>query len=242
MTDQKSLLDEVRAALRSEPRIDLHRMPLHLQLEDGVLTMEGEVANVAAKKLALQRGVALDGVSAIIDRLRVKPAQAMGDGALRDHLCRALLDEPALREASILERRKGEVETLRESPLDKRGAIEVSVADGVVTLNGQLQGLDEKRLVGLLAWWVPGSRDVINGIAVDPPEEDSPDAIAEAVRLALERDPFVGASQIRVGVRRSVVTLSGIVPTEAEREMAEFDAWYVFAVDQVVNWIEVGGD
>lgn len=30
-----------------------------------------------------------------------------------------------------------------------------------------------------------------------------------------------------------------LVPTRAEREMAEFDAWYVLGVDRVVNRIEV---
>ncbi len=30
---------------------------------------------------------------------------------------------------------------------------------------------------GVLAWWVPGSRDVVNGIAVELPEEDSVNAI-----------------------------------------------------------------
>lgn len=102
-----------------------------------------------------------------------------------------------------------------------------------------MPGLDDKRLAGVLAWWVPGSRDVINGIAVEPPEDDSDDAILEAVRLVLEKDPFVNASQIRAGVRGSVVTLLGVVPSEAEREMAEFDAWYVFGVDKVDNRIEV---
>jgi osmotically-inducible protein OsmY len=80
---------------------------------------------------------------------------------------------------------------------------------------------------------------VINGIAVEPPEDDSDDAILESVRLVLEKDPFVDASQIRVGVRHAVVRLLGLVPTEAEREMAEFDAWYVFGVDKVDNRIEV---
>jgi hypothetical protein len=41
----------------------------------------------------------------------------------------------------------------------------------------------------LLAWWVPGSRDVVNGIAVEPPEEDAPIRIEEAVRIALDKDP-----------------------------------------------------
>ena len=102
-----------------------------------------------------------------------------------------------------------------------------------------MPGLDDKRLAGVLAWWVPGSRDVINGIAVEPPEDDSDEAILEAVRLVLEKDPFVDASQVRVGVRNALVRLGGAVPSEAEREMAEFDAWYVFGADKVDNRIDV---
>jgi osmotically-inducible protein OsmY len=36
-----------------------------------------------------------------------------------------------------------------------------------------------------------------------------------------------------------LVRLTGLVPTEAEREMAGFDAWYVFGVDKVDNRIQV---
>ena len=40
-------------------------------------------------------------------------------------------------------------------------------------------------------------------------------------------------------VREAVVRLTGLVPSETERDMAEFDAWYVFGVDKVINEIEV---
>ena len=53
--------------------------------------------------------------------------------------------------------------------------VDLEVEVGVVTLNGQVPGLDDKRLAGVLAWWVPGSRDVINGVAVEPPEDDDRD-------------------------------------------------------------------
>ena len=43
------------------------------------------------------------------------------------------------------------------------------------------------------------------------------------------------ASQIRVSSRNRVVTLEGLVATEAERDMAEYDAWCVFGVDNIVN-------
>ena len=239
MTEKAKVLDAVRAALASEPRIDLHSQPIAMDFEDDVLTLEGEVASVAAKKLALEAAVALPEVIGIIDRLCVTPAQPMGDGQIRQLVRDAFLQEPAFEECTIRETAKGETITLRQSPVNERGSLEIEVAEGVVTLNGQVPGLDNKRLAGVLAWWVPGSRDVVNGIAVEPPEEDSYDMIAEGVRLALEKDPFVDASQLRVGVRGTVVTLAGLLPSEAQREMAECDAWYVFGVDKVINKIEV---
>jgi osmotically-inducible protein OsmY len=42
-----------------------------------------------------------------------------------------------------------------------------------------------------------------------------------------------------VGAKQSVVTLEGDVPSAPQKEMAEFDAWYVFGVDKVVNRLEV---
>ncbi len=235
----QEVLEEVRKALRSEPRLDLHNFPIHLEFDGATLTMEGEVPNVAAKKLALERAATVPGVAGIVDRVRVRPAQRMGDRQIRDLVRDAYIQEPAFRILAIHQEEAGRMVPVREVPDDQRGVIEISVEDGVVTLNGQVPGLDYKRLAGVLAWWVPGSRDVINGLVVEPPEEDSDHAIKEAVVLALDKDPFVDASQARVGVRDAVVRLTGLVPSETEREMAEFDAWYVFGVDKVINEIEV---
>ncbi len=60
------------------------------------------------------------------------------------------------------------------------------------------------------------------------------------MRLALQMNPFVNASQIRVGVRHRVMRLTGLFSSPAERDMAERDAWYVFGVDHVINEIAVG--
>ncbi len=211
---------------------------VRMDFADRTLTLEGEVSNVAAKKLALERAAALPEVAGIVDRLRVAPATPMGDGEIADHLRDALLQEPALADCG-LRLRRGVHEEIARQPARAAGEMAVVVADGIVTLNGELPSLARKRIAGVLAWWVPGSRDVINGIAVTPEEEDSDEEIAEAVRVALEKDPFVDAGQIRVGVRRAVVRLTGLVPTGSEREMAEFDAWYVFGVDKVVNDLAV---
>ncbi len=237
-TDQQ-VLGKARSALASEPRLAEWHEHVSMEFSDGVLTMEGNMPSVAAKKLALRRAAALEAVTGIVDRLRVAPAQAMGDGEIRVLLRDAFLQEPAFAECQLFELTSAGVETIQDPAPSSLGRIEYTVEDGVVTLNGEVPGLGHKRLAGVLAWWVPGSRDVINGIADAPPEQDSDDEITDAVRIALEKDPFVNASQIRAATHDSVVTLRGQVPAEAEKDMAEADAWYVFGVNGVINELEV---
>ncbi len=232
---KEQILKETRAALERDTRVNLHRFPIHIDFSGGDLALEGEVENVAAKKIALEIAASACGIGGIIDRLRVVPAERMGDGEIRDHVCGALIEEPALEGCAVHARLNDRVRTLRESTLGRPSAIEVAVTDGVVLLEGEVPSLSHQRLAGVLAWWVPGSRDVVNCLEVIPPQKDSDEEVTEAVRLALEKDPFIGAAQIRVSTRNYVVTLEGLVVNEKVKEMAESDAWYVFGVDGVVN-------
>jgi osmotically-inducible protein OsmY len=234
------LLAKVRAALRSEPRLGPSFHAAELRIEpDGVLVLAGQVPSVAAKKLALERVAALGGISGIVDRLHVEPAARMTDKEIRVHLRDMLIEELSFKHLEIREAEADGFRLMRGAPTGTRGNIDTQVQDGVVTLNGSVPGLTSKRLAGVMAWWVPGVRDVVNGIAVDPPEDDGPDMIAKAVRAVLEKDPFVNASQVRVGVQGTTVRLFGLVPSEIDKDAAERDAWCIFAVDKVINEIEV---
>ena len=240
MSVESQLLDRVRAALKGEIRLDHKLKDVHVVLNaDGTVTIEAEAASVAAKKLALERIGAVPGIAGIVDRLHVARAARMGDGEIRAHLRDAFIDELAFKRFAIREFRHGSFQQVQGAPEKTYGCLDIEVADGVVTLNGSVPGLESKRLAGIIAWWIPGTRDVINGIVVDPPEDDGPDHIAEAVHIALEKDPFVDAAQVRASVTGCVVRLTGLVPTETERERAEDDAWCVFGVDDVVNEIKV---
>ncbi|MBC7963692.1 MAG: BON domain-containing protein, partial [Steroidobacteraceae bacterium] len=66
------------------------------------------------------------------------------------------------------------------------------------------------------------------------------DEVVDAIRLVLEKDPFVNAAQVRVTCRNYAVTLEGIVKSAIQRQVAEADCWYVFRVDQVTNLLQVG--
>lgn len=239
MTHQGQVLTAVRAALEREPRINLHKHPVRMDFSDGVLTLEGEVEHVAAKRLSLELAMAVPGVTGIVDRLHVTPSVHMGDGAILAAVRDALLHAPGLQNCTIQLKRKGTWETVREATLTPHGVIQVSVTDGVVLLDDHVTSLIQKRLAGVLAWWVPGSRDVINGMEVVPLQEDSDEEIANAVRLVLKKDRFVNAEHILVTVKQAVVTLEGDAPSAPQEEMAELDAWYVFGVDKVDNRLEV---
>ena len=240
LRNKDELEKEVRAALRSEPRLGPAFHLRALQIEaDGAVILDGQVPSVAAKKIVLEKIAAIPGVAGIVDRLHVEPATQMSDGEIRVHMRDALIEEPAFEQLEIRECVGGQFQLTRGVPQGARGTLDIEVQEGIVTLNGAIPGLTSRRLAGIMAWWVPGVRDVVNGIEISPPEEDSPDMIEEAVRAALEKDPLVNASQIRVGVRNTWVRLTGAVAASVERDAAERDAWCILGVDNVLNEIEV---
>jgi hypothetical protein len=242
MAKQEDLRETALAALRSEKRIGPHFKPETLTIDaDGVATIESEVVTIAIKRLVLERLGSVAGVDAIVDRLRVKPSLAMSDHGILDHLRKAYYQEPAFQQFAIVEREDGQAKLVRAGLPSAQKQIAIEVEHGVVTLNGSVPSLAAKRLAGVLAWWVPGVRDVVNGITVDPAEEDAPIQIEEAVRIALDKDPLFDASQIRAGVRGRTVRLYRLAQSAAARDAAEWDAWYVFGVDDVINEIETGG-
>lgn len=239
MGHREDVIRRVQKLLEYETRVNLHRYPIRIDFSDSAVILEGEVAGPGAKKVALGKAGAVPGVRGVIDRLRISPAERKGDGAIRTSLCNRLLQEPEFRNCAVRARNKGRVETLREASGDWGGDLEVGIADGVITLEGRVLSLSHKRAAGVIAWWTPGCRDVINSLDVQPPEDDNDNEVIDALTLVLEMDPLIQADQIRASCRDYVVTLYGSARTTEERRQAEFDAWCIFAVDDVVNRIEV---
>ena len=91
---EEKIVKEIRAALEKDTRINLHRYPIQIAVQnDGDLILDGVVADIAAKKLALVAAAEINGVQRIVDRLKVTPAEKMGDAEIRDHVCKLLLEE-----------------------------------------------------------------------------------------------------------------------------------------------------
>lgn len=239
MTDKDAAVKQVRAALEFDTRINLHRHPIQVTFDNDAVVLEGEVDSVAAKKLALEHAGAVEGIRGVVDRLRVAPSERRGDGAIRDAYCVLLMSQRELANCGIRVRDSSRMQTVRQAPAERSGDIDILVDDGVITIEGSVISLSHKRVIGTLAWWTPGCRDVVNALELDPPERDGDEEVVEALALVFEMDPIVQADLVHIRCENYVVTLQGYAHTEQERQRAEFDAWSLFGVEKVINRIEV---
>lgn len=239
MDTMESTIKQVQAALEHEAGVNLPNRLVTVSYDGRRVTLEGTVPSVAIKKMAIEAAGMVPGVSSVIDCLRIGQPAVNGNGALRDAVCRLLMDDVDFRNCTIRAWVKGNIETLREQGSDGCGSITVAAEDGTVTLMGDVISLTHKRLAGVMAWWAQGCRDVVNALVVSPAEEDTDDEVTDALRLVLETDRRVQSSQIGIRTENHVITLEGVVASADERRIAEQDAWYLYAVDKVVNRLEV---
>ena len=237
---EEDVIAELQAALAKEDRVKADWDDINPHYSGGVLTLEGEVRNMKAKKLAREHAESLANVSLVVDELHIRPAERMPDESITDHFEHALLSEPVFTECSVNKRVNGQDEVLRLATEELgHGHILFYVDEGIVHLQGDVPSLSHKRLAGSLAWWVPGSRNVVNGLEVKPAEDDGEGEVLDAIRIVLEKDPLVDATHVQIGCQGLTVTLGGVVESETERHAAEFDVWSVLGVSDVVNRIQV---
>lgn len=125
-------------------------------------------------------------------------------------------------------------------------AITIGVQNGVVTLGGVAYGPQDKDSAVSLVSHSAGVKDVVDDIEVAPlsPNDDGI-RIAEARSIygfgpltKYGADPF---KPIRITVINGNVTLSGVVDTQADKNMANIRANTVPGVFKVTNLLQVAG-
>jgi hyperosmotically inducible protein len=126
-------------------------------------------------------------------------------------------------------------------------AITVKVRDGAVTLGGNAYSSGDKLSALSAASYTPGVQDVIDDIEVAPLSPID-DGIRLYVARAVYGDPALNkyaidpGSPIRISVREGNVILSGVVETDADKNLAGVRAVSVPGVSKVFNNIQVEGD
>jgi osmotically-inducible protein OsmY len=225
------LLHAIHAALGRHPRLKLTPGNPGIRLEGDAIVLEGTVEDMAAKRLVPRIVAETSGGKGVLDRLRIRQDEPREDPNLASAVERMLGQEPVFTRYRVMPGKStGQMDAASK-------LLRVNVTDGVVQLSGTVESLSHRRIAEALAWWVPGVADVDNRLYVSPAERDSDDEISDALRLLLEKDPWIDAGHIGIETRNRVVTLSGTLPGEEQKRMAENDAWYIAGVHDVVNMI-----
>lgn len=237
----EEIVDTVLAELERDERVNLHDYPISIAINGSTLVLEGEVENIAAKKIAAATAARVHQAGALADNLRVSASDPHNEGVLREEVVTSFVEEPVFTEYTLRLLRGGQAEVLRDGRDDEHGHIDITIDDGSVALEGRVGSLTHRRLAEVLMWWTAGCQRVDNQLEVVPPEEDNDGELTDAVVMALEKDPLVHASQLSVHARDGVVTLDGYVASLEEQRLAVLDAWTVPDVKDVVDRIQAHG-
>jgi osmotically-inducible protein OsmY len=204
----------VNDAITEDPHIDTSGVKVTVL--DGIVTLSGEVRNIASKKYADLEAKKVRGVLGVINKLAVLPSY-MWDTDIAQVIRHRIVNSVAIESENI----------------------NVTCVDGNVKLTGDVTSWSEKEEAGLLASEVRGVRGVENNLVVNWKVGRVDNAIEKDVRACLKRDVYLIDMPINVSVRNGAVTLSGTVGSEYQKNRAYDDARWVDNVTGVNNELRV---
>jgi hyperosmotically inducible periplasmic protein len=198
-----------------------------VSVHDGVVTLSGTVDLYSAKENADSKAHHRKNVKAVENLIEVA-GPAVDDVQLRNKLAEKLAYD-----------RVGYGTTAFN-------ALTIGVQNGVVTLGGIAYGPTDKDSALSLVENYPGVKDVIDNIEVAPVSPmDDRIRLAEARAIygapQLNKYAMDPAKPIRITVVNGNVTLSGVVDTQADKDVANIKANTVAGVFKVINNLQVAG-
>lgn len=216
MKTDTQLQKDVQAELTWTPSI--RDAEIGVAVKDGVVTLTGYVQNHAQKLAAELAAKRVGGVRALADDLKVKLPSSLerSDTDIAHAAVRAL-------------------DWDTEVP-DK--AVTVTVNDGWLTLQGNVEWQFQKAAAERAVRYLNGVRGVINSIMIMP-KGVSPAQVSERIKEALKRSAEYDAEHVKVSAVDGKVTLTGTVRSWTERSDAELAAWSAPGVREVVDRIMI---
>lgn len=189
----EEIADYIALDLRSDRR--LAGTCIETKVVNGIAIITGVALSLDQAERAVGRALMVDGVRAVVNRIRIVAAVA-GDDVLRNRVMARLEAHPAIDTAGV----------------------RVDVTGGNLVLSGNVGTWDEEKIARELSEEVPGIRRIENDLEVSFEGICSDEAIRWHILHLVRRDPLFDGLPIQVSVNSGVVHLSGETGTSAERE------------------------
>lgn len=211
MTDRE-LQRHVEDALAWEPSVDA--ADIGVSVDNGVVTLRGDVSTYAAKNTAERVALRVYGVKAVANDVNVR-----------------LTTEYRRTDTDVAQ---AAVNALQWNTTVPANRVTVAVRDGWVTLSGTLNWQYQKDAAARAVRDLTGVRGVTDNVILQPP---APQVKTEDVRAKIEeafhRSAEIDARRITVTAEDGKIILSGNVRSWAERQEAERAAWAAPGVTQI---------
>ncbi len=220
---------EVEVALLTNPATESWK--IESAVEDGVVTLRGEVDSWREKQLAELIAKQVKGIREVRNNLTLAPSPDRSDAEIENEVKAAM---------------RWDVRVDDE-------LVDVDVTNGEVELTGTVGRAAEKTRA-IFDAWIRGVHDVdadelsVESWARDPRFRKtkynfvSDSKIEQAIRDTLKRDPRIGEYEPDLTVEDGVVTLNGTVTTEMAKRAAGQDIRNVVGVFRVKNYLRVRPD
>ncbi|MBS1257679.1 MAG: hypothetical protein MAG551_00724 [Candidatus Scalindua arabica] len=213
MTD-RDINDWVRYALRHDEHVDASKITV--STKNRIVTLSGKTDNLATKSYADKEAKKINGVLGVINKIIVLPIRR-SDTDIRHEVQRRILN------SAVIESER----------------LNVTSVDGKVTLSGEVSTSTEALEAVLLTSEVRGVKEVKNNLTPHWKNERSDDEIKNDVVATLERDVYLGDLPITVSVNKGVVTLTGLVGSAYEKDLAKSDISCISNVKVIKNDLKV---
>jgi osmotically-inducible protein OsmY len=214
MTDT-DLKKNVQNALDWEPSLDAG--DIGISVEQGVVTLRGNVPSYAEKMTAERVVLRVFGVKAVANDLAV-------------HI-------PTAFERTDTEIAQAAVSALKWNTVVPSERVTVAVEKGWVTLGGTLDWHYQREAAARAVRDLTGVQGLLNNITVASPIRTTD--VREKIEAAFKRSAEIDARRINVAAKDSKIILSGNVRSWAERQEAERAAWAAPGVTQVEDRLVV---
>ncbi len=215
MKFDKDIQRDVENELQWDPSLD--ERAIGVKVQDGVVTLVGDVAHYADRYTAGEAAKRVNGVRAIANELQVK------------------IPKPG--ERNDIDIANAAANALKWNVSLGSSNIKAVVGHGWITLSGQVEYGYQRSAAESAVRYLLGVTGIVNEIIIKPGVKTAD--VKQKIEAAFQRQATLDAKDIDVKVSDSQVTLKGHVHSWQEKDDAARAAWAAPGVAKVENQLQV---